>query len=100
MSNQRYNDYLKNLAKEIGLNSQVMVTKFYGKKRISETYEKWELITSHVARNTCITYLIKKGMIPEMVMQISGHKSRSAFEKYVKISREEAQMAAKKAWEE
>lgn len=99
-SDQKYNEYLKILGKEVGLNSRIVITKFYGKTKVEETYEKWQLLTSHVARNTCITYLIKKGLIPEYVMQISGHKSRSAFQTYVKIAKSEAQLAVKRAWEE
>jgi integrase len=96
----KYNQLLKELGKEVGLNSKVVRTRFYGKTKVEETFDKWELLTSHVARNTCITYLIKKGLIPEYVMQISGHKSRLAFQTYVKIAKSEAQLAVKKAWDE
>jgi len=43
---------------------------------------------------------LKKGLIPEYVMKISGDKSGSAFQKYVKIAKEEGQIAAKNAWED
>jgi site-specific recombinase XerD len=52
-----------------------------------------------VARNTFFTYLIRKGVVPEMVMQITGHKSRAAFERYVKIAKAEAQHAVQQAWD-
>jgi integrase len=99
-SDQRYNDYLKVLGREVGLNTKVVLTYFYGKTKVEKSYEKWELLTSHVARDTCITFLIKKGLIPEYVMKISGHKSRTAFQTYVKIAQEEAQIAVKHAWDE
>jgi len=34
-----------------------------------------------------------------MVMQISGHKNRSAFQKYVKIAQSEAIEAMRKVWD-
>ena len=51
---------------------------------------KWELVTSHTARRSCITnmYLSKKYTIPQM-MSISGHKTEMMLYKYVKLSLDE-----------
>ena len=98
-SNQKYNDYIKELCKLAGIDTKVEITKYYGKKRINETYEKWQLISSHTARRTNITISLKKGVLPEMVMQISGHKNRTAFQKYVKIAQTEAVNAMRKVWD-
>lgn len=51
---------------------------------------KWELVTSHTARRSCITnmYLSKKYTIPQM-MSISGHKTEMMLYKYVRLSLDE-----------
>ncbi|TAL67825.1 MAG: site-specific integrase [Bacteroidetes bacterium] len=98
-SNQKFNYYIKEVCKLAGINTKVEITKYYGKKRVNETYEKWQLISSHTARRTNITVSLKKNVLPEMVMQISGHKSRSAFQKYVKIAQTEALDAMRKVWD-
>ncbi|MGA2298973.1 MAG: site-specific integrase, partial [FCB group bacterium] len=98
-SNQKYNDYIKELCKFAGIDSKIEISKYYGKKRVNETYEKWQLISSHTARRTNITISLKKNVLPEMVMQISGHKNRTAFQKYVKIAQTEAVNAMRKVWD-
>lgn len=51
---------------------------------------RWELVSSHTARRSCITnmYLSKKYTILQM-MSVSGHKSESMFFQYVKLSLDE-----------
>lgn len=48
---------------------------------------KWELVSSHTARRSCITNMVlsKKFTIQQM-MSVSGHKSQDIFNKYVKLS--------------
>jgi len=46
---------------------------------------KYEFITTHVARRTFITLSLEKGMRPEVVMEISGHKDWRVFKQYIKI---------------
>lgn len=51
---------------------------------------RWDLVSSHTARRTCITnmYLTGKFTVPQM-MSISGHTTESVFYKYVKLSLDE-----------
>jgi len=51
---------------------------------------RWELVASHTARRSCITnmYLSKKFTVPQM-MSVSGHKTETMFNKYVKLSLDE-----------
>jgi integrase len=98
-SNQKFNEYVKELCKDAGIKSNITQTQFYGKDRKEVSYKKWQLISSHTGRRTFITLSLKRGALPEMVMQISGHKDRRAFEKYVKLAKGEAQEALKKIWE-
>lgn len=98
ISDQKYNQYIKELCKNAGIDQPVIVQKLYGKKKIEEVKPKWQLISSHTARRTFITLSLKKGVLPEYVMKVSGHKSRKSFEKYVRITQNEAHDAISKAW--
>lgn len=99
MSNQKYNDYLKELCEEAGINREVQIVKKIGKRRIFEKYKKYELISSHTGRRSFITLSLKKGLLPEQVMKITGHKKRSTFHKYVKITQDESVEAVGRAWD-
>jgi integrase len=85
-----YNRYIKELCKNAGLDSPIPIVTYYGKKRVEETFPKYQKISSHTARRTGITLLLVWGMLPEDVMYISGHTSRKSLDNYVKRSREEA----------
>ena len=51
---------------------------------------RWEMVSSHTARRSCITnmYLSGKFTVPQM-MSVSGHKTERIFYKYVKLSLDE-----------
>lgn len=53
--------------------------------------ERWELVTTHCARRSCITnlYLQHKYNYSQL-MAISGHKSIKEFESYISLSKDEA----------
>lgn len=86
ISNQKTNSHLKNVMSSIGINDEVTITSFKGAERIETTYKKYELIGTHTARRTFITLSLEKGMRPEVVMQISGHRDYKSFKKYIKLS--------------
>jgi len=52
--------------------------------------ERWQLVSSHTARRSCITnmYLSHKFTVPQM-MSVSGHRTEAMFYKYVKLSLDE-----------
>ena len=99
ISSQRYNDYIKELCRNAGIDQPILLHKLYGKKKIEEVKPKWQLISSHTARRTFITLSLKRGILPEYVMKVSGHKSRRSFEKYIRITQNEAHEAVTNAWE-
>lgn len=87
---QKYNEGIKDLCKLAEIDTPVQVVKYIGKDRIEESKPKYELCSSHTARRSFITNLLKKGVMPEMVMAVSGHKNRRSFQKYVRVSKEES----------
>lgn len=85
-----FNLRIKKMAKKINLDRPALKVSYVGNKRLEEWVPLHEVITSHTARRTFITRLIKKGLPPQTIMKVTGHKSREAFDKYVKISQIEA----------
>lgn len=50
---------------------------------------KYDLISFHTARRSCITNLYKRGYPANYVMTLSGHKSIQAFQRYMRASSSE-----------
>lgn len=73
-----YNRHIKQIAKECGINAICL--------KDNQKVPKYELLSSHSARRTFITNALKRGLSDSVVMKISGHKSRSAFDRYVKLN--------------
>lgn len=85
-SNQKLNNYLKELGEYAGINSNVSVVHYSGSTRIEKQHPKYKLITTHVARKTFVTLSLQKGMRPEVVMKVTGHKDFKTLKKYLKIT--------------
>lgn len=100
ISNQKMNDYLKELCKLAGINETVEIVRFRGSKRIAKTYPKYELITVHTGRKTFATLSLERGMSAEEVMTITGHRDYKSFKRYVKITEERKKVVMLKAWGE
>lgn len=73
ISNQKMNEYLKELGQAADFNGKEQIIYHRGTKRIEKTKEKWELLTTHVGRRTF--YKIARYLkIPmEVTMAIAGH---------------------------
>jgi integrase len=80
------NDYLKELGKVCHIDEQVQIVKYVGSKRIQLVKPKYELITTHTARQTFVTQSLERGIRPEIIMKITGHKDIKTMMKYVKIT--------------
>jgi len=89
ISNRQFNDNLKDVCKEAGINERVMKSITKGGKKQITVYEKWQLVSSHTARRTFATNLYKSGFPSISIMQITGHKTESSFLKYIKVTKEE-----------
>ncbi|MCC2545490.1 site-specific integrase [Hymenobacter sp. BT175] len=86
ISNQKLNAYLKAVGQLAGLDALVERTRYRAGKRESETFRKWELLTCHCGRRTFVTLALERGLRPELVMKITGHRSFQAFKRYVNIT--------------
>lgn len=86
ISNQRMNEYLKEMGEICGLNSPETVTYYKGNKRIDEIYPKWALLGTHTGRRTFICNALSMGISPQVVMQFTGHSDWKAMQPYIDIT--------------
>ncbi|RYG11554.1 MAG: site-specific integrase [Chitinophagaceae bacterium] len=99
ISNQKTNDYLKEVCKLAEINERILKHVTKGGKQmiktsagwgsISSGVEKWQLVTTHTARRSFATNMFKRGMPTLLIMKLTGHKKESEFLKYIKIDAEE-----------
>jgi integrase len=81
ISNQKLNDYLKELGKEAGLTRPYEIVQFKNGKRVAQTSELFELLTMHVARRTFATLAQDSGMAIKDVMYVTGHTKSETLQK-------------------
>ncbi|HEV8079540.1 MAG TPA: site-specific integrase, partial [Chitinophagaceae bacterium] len=98
ISNQKMNEYLKELCKLAEINEEIEIVRFTGAKRITKVYPKHELIGVHTGRKTFVTLSLEKGMSAEEVMTITGHKDYKSFSRYVKITEQRKKVVMRNAW--
>ncbi len=89
ITNQKMNDYLKELCHRAGLTQSVEVSRTKGGKKETRYIQKCEMVTTHTARRSFATnaYLAKVPTVA--IMKITGHRSEAVFLRYIKISSEQ-----------
>lgn len=98
-SNQKMNDHLKDLAKLAELDEKQKLISYNGNKKIETTEFKYNLVTTHTARRTFVTLSLEKGMRPETVMEITGHRDYKTLKRYIKITSKVKALEMKKIWD-
>ena len=83
------NRTIKALAARCGINESVSRKEFRGGETTIVTIPKYELISFHTARRSCVTNLYKRGYPVSYVMSLSGHRSFQAFQRYMRASSKE-----------
>jgi len=89
VSNQKFNDYIKEVCKLAGINEPTTKSITKGGVRVTLRFEKWEMVTSHTARRSFATNLYKSGFPSISIMAITGHKTETSFLKYIKVTPDE-----------
>lgn len=87
ISNQKTNDYLKQVAKTVGLGTTITIAQKNAYGKVEEVnFVKSDLITCHVSRKSFITIALTLGMPEAVIKSISGHsKNSKAFSKYYHV---------------
>jgi integrase len=98
ISQQKFNDYIKEVCKMAGFNENVIRTYRTGTKTIEKIQEKWECVASHTMRRTFVTVSHSIGMDDHTIMKITGHKNYQNFKKYLKLTQITVQREAVEKW--
>ncbi len=85
ISNQKMNEYLKELGRMAGIDEPVRMVSFSGNRRQEEEFPKWALLTTHCARRTFVVTALQLGIPSEVIMKWTGHSDFHAMRPYVKI---------------
>ena len=86
ITNQKMNDYLKELAELAGIDEPVRQTYYRGNERIDEVTPKYALLGTHAGRRTFICNALVLGIPPQVVMKWTGHSDYKAMKPYIDIA--------------
>lgn len=86
ITNQKMNDYLKELAELAEINEPVRQTYYKGNERIDEVTPKYALLSTHAGRRTFICNALALGIPPQVVMKWTGHSDYKAMNPYIDIA--------------
>jgi integrase len=89
ISNQKMNDYLKEIGEKAGIDESVSITKFEGGIKVARTSNKYKLISTHTARRSGATNMYLAGIPAISIMKITGHKTEQAFMRYIQMTQED-----------
>jgi integrase len=86
ISDQRYNEYIKDVCRIAKINQKIKGSKAITKDKItrkeSGTFEKWELVSSHIGRRSFATN--NYGKIPtSLLIGATGHSTEQMFLEYI-----------------
>lgn len=100
MANQKFNEYIKDVAQLAGLTDEVKITRTEAGKRVTQRYEKWQCVSAHTARRSFATNMYKRDFPTLMIMKITGHQTEKAFLSYIKVTEDENAERMMKLFEE
>jgi len=89
VSNQKMNDYLKELCELAEINEKISLKKSKAGKQIDINIEKWEAVSTHTARRSFATNFYEMGIPAINLMQITGHSTEKQFMGYINIDKKQ-----------
>ena len=85
ITNQKMNEYLKELAEFAGINEPIRQTYYKGNERIDEVTPKYALLGTPAGCRTFICNALALGIPPQVVMKWAGHSDYKAMKPYIDI---------------
>ncbi|MGL5261855.1 MAG: site-specific integrase, partial [Bacteroides sp.] len=85
ISNQKMNEYLKEMGRLVGFDTPTRIVYFKGNKRFEEVKPKYELLATHCGRRTFVVNALYLGIPAEVIMRWTGHSDYKSMKPYVKI---------------
>lgn len=98
ISLQRFNEYIKIIGLKAEIEEEIITVRKVGVGKEESTNLKYELISSHTCRRSFCTNQFNRGMPTLLIRKISGHKTESAFLRYIKIDEEAAASKMLELW--
>ncbi len=100
ISNQKTNDYLKEIGQQVkDLRNKETKSTTKGGKKVTEVFERWQMLSTHTARRTFATLQYHKGVPSLTIMGITGHKTEKDFLRYIKVSPDEHAKKIREIWD-
>lgn len=85
VSNQKMNEYLKDLARMAGIDDPVRRVWWVRSERHEELVPKWKVLTSHCGRKTFVVSALSLDIASEVIMRWTGHKNHKTMKPYIAI---------------
>lgn len=99
-SNQKTNDYLKEIGKMLETMDNKTVKRITkGGLTMTANVEKWQMLSTHVARRSFATNQYKAGIPTLTIMAITGHKTEKDFLRYIRATPKEHAQLMKLQWQ-
>ena len=86
ISNQKMNDYIKELGEFCDINEPINLTYYSGNKRTDDVFPKYSLMGTHTGRRTFICNALSLGIPVNVVMKWTGHSDYKAMKPYIDIA--------------
>ena len=86
VSNQKMNDWLKELGELAGIDEPVRETYYKGNERKDVVLPKYALLSTHAGRRTFICNALALGIPAQVVMKWTGHSDYSAMKPYIDVA--------------
>lgn len=100
ISNQKYNDYIKELCKIAEIDEPIEIVRFRGASKVVNVYPKYEVISAHSARKTFASMLLAKGISAQVIMDLGGWSDFKSFQRYIKVNEKTKENAVYSAFGE
>ncbi|MBK7576331.1 MAG: tyrosine-type recombinase/integrase [Ignavibacteria bacterium] len=98
--NVEMNIYLKKIGQLAGLDQKEVVSYYQAGQRHEETFERWQLLTTHVARRTFVSLSIRFGASEAVISRVTGHAAKGMLQKhYIVLDEETVRDLICTAWE-
>lgn len=86
ISNQKMNEFLKELGEVCGIDTPIRVTYYKGNQRVDEYYPKYELMGTHTGRRTFVCNALMLGIPAQVVMRWTGHSDYKSMKPYIDVA--------------
>jgi len=88
ISNQKLNNYIKEAAREVGLDRQVVQVSYSGNTKLEIVDNLCNIMSCHDARRTFVCSSLHLGIPQSVVMKCTGHSDFRAMRPYIEVADE------------